>query len=45
MMDVLIIERDEQMGSVLADTLDGDGISFTVASKWSRRCAAGGDQE
>jgi hypothetical protein len=22
-----------QMGSVLADTLDGDGISFTVASK------------
>src|SRR5450755_859773 len=31
-MDVLIIERDEQMGSLLADTLDGEGISFAVAS-------------
>jgi DNA-binding response OmpR family regulator len=31
-MDVLIIERDEQMGLVLADTLDGEGISFAVAS-------------
>ena len=31
-MDVLIIERDKQMGSVLADTLDGEGISFAVAS-------------
>jgi hypothetical protein len=31
-MDVLIIERDEQMGSLLADTLDGKGISFAVAS-------------
>jgi hypothetical protein len=31
-MDVLIIERDEQMGSVLADTLDSEGISFAVAS-------------
>jgi DNA-binding response OmpR family regulator len=31
-MDVLIVERDEQMGSILADTLDGEGFSFTVAS-------------
>jgi DNA-binding NtrC family response regulator len=31
-MDVLIIERDEQMGLVLADTLDGEGISFAVTS-------------
>ena len=27
-MDVLIIERDELMGSILANTLDGEGISF-----------------
>jgi DNA-binding response OmpR family regulator len=31
-MEVLIIERDERMGLVLADTLDREGISFAVAS-------------
>ena len=32
MMDVLIVERYELMGSVLADTMDGEGIPFAVAS-------------
>ena len=31
-MDVLIIERDELLGSMLADTMDGEDIPFTVAS-------------
>lgn len=31
-MDVLIIERDELIGSLLADTLEGEGIAFTIAS-------------
>ena len=31
-MDVLIIGRDELMGSILADTMDGEGIPFAVAS-------------
>lgn len=32
MMNVLIVERDEHMGSILADTMDGEGIPFAVAS-------------
>ena len=32
MMDVLIVERDELMGSILADAMDGEGIPFVVAS-------------
>src|SRR5271156_5848676 len=32
MMDVLIVEHDELMGSILADTMDGAGIPFAVAS-------------
>jgi DNA-binding response OmpR family regulator len=32
MMDVLIIERDELMGSILADTMNGEGIPFAFAS-------------
>jgi DNA-binding response OmpR family regulator len=31
-MDVLIIERDELMGSVLADALDAEDIAVAVAS-------------
>lgn len=31
-MDVLIVEHDELMGSILADTMDGEGIPFAVAS-------------
>jgi DNA-binding response OmpR family regulator len=31
-MDVLIIERDELMGSVLADALDAEDIAIAVAS-------------
>jgi DNA-binding response OmpR family regulator len=29
-MDVLIVERDELIGSMLTDALDGEGISATV---------------
>jgi CheY-like chemotaxis protein len=31
-MDVLIVERDELVGSMLIDALDGEGISTAVAS-------------
>jgi DNA-binding response OmpR family regulator len=31
-MDVLIVERDELVGAVLADTLDAEGISAAVTS-------------
>jgi len=31
-MDVLIIDRDELVGSILADTLDAEGIPAAVAS-------------
>jgi DNA-binding response OmpR family regulator len=31
-MDVLIVERDELLGSILTDALDGEGISAVVAS-------------
>ena len=31
-MDVLIIERDQLMGSLLADILDGEGIPVAVTS-------------
>lgn len=31
-MDVLIVDRDKLVGSVLADSLDADGISAAVVS-------------
>jgi DNA-binding response OmpR family regulator len=31
-MDVLIVERDDLIGSMLADTLDAEGISTAIAS-------------
>jgi DNA-binding response OmpR family regulator len=30
-MEVLIVERDELMGSMLADALDAEGISAAIA--------------
>jgi DNA-binding response OmpR family regulator len=42
-MDVLIIERDELIGSMLAETLDAEGISVAVVSDEDALKLASGD--